>query len=181
MLALGIPMVILCGVGFPVFCSYLLWQNRFRLREMMASDSRSSNTFESQMQKIKLMPLSLLYSGYKPGIVWCEIIQMLRKLVLVVIVVFVDVGFSQATLGSLTVAVTLTIHVHWLPFEDTICNICETLSQLVSYLVFFYIQLSSSSIAFGAIVASSIVGFFCFMCYLIIADFMKKKEISGPV
>jgi len=181
MLALGIPMAILCGVGFPVFCSYLLWQNQFRLREMKASDSRSSNTFESQIQKIKLMPLSLLHSGYKPGMIWCEIIQMLRKLVLVIIVVFVDVGFSQATLGSLTVAVTLTIHVAWLPFEDTICNICETLSQLVSYLVFFYIQVFSSSIAFGAILASFILGFFCFMCYLIIADFIKKNKISGPV
>eukprot|EP00466_Bigelowiella_natans_P018841 jgi/Bigna1/143428/aug1.78_g18136 len=135
MLLLGLPMMVLYVIGFPLSCCYYLWKHRGDMPGSL--DVRTDLTVEEKYNiKRNRMSLYLLYHGYKPKYFMFEILIMMRKAFIASFAVFVLSHSAQANLAVLLIFFSFMVQLKLEPFEDRMCNSVELAGLSTSFLTF---------------------------------------------
>jgi len=188
MMVLGIPMLIVYVLGFPIFCLTMLLKHKMNLPVFMRHRLDLTQKEKFQRQR-RAMPLYLLYNGYKPEFYYFEIIVFARKIAVVVISVFVDQKF-KFLLSVLLITVCMMLQLRCNPFQDFVANSAEFTSLLISFSIvvagLFLEQVSSSSVSnsianFIIIITAMFYGVLSIAILLSLIDNHKNSPILQAV
>eukprot|EP00898_Chlorokybus_atmophyticus_P002166 jgi/Chlat1/2950/Chrsp2S04680 len=170
-LAVGIPGIILFGLGLPIGAYLMLWQRRMKLE--------SEHTVKYY---------GFLYTGYKRSAFFWEFIVTLEKLVLILIAVFLGVlGTQQQVLIALAVAaMCMALNVHAVPYSSPKLNNMQTLAWsgnclllYIAWLLFLPLTSVTStllSIAFAVSYFGTVIMFLALMFSEVYLAYQKKKR-----
>jgi len=135
-LGIGIPMMIMYVIGFPLVSLWLLVQNRDNMWIRWKKESNIDKT-QKDARMIKSLPLFVLFFGYKESYFWYEILILLRKVSILVVASFLVSPITKAAMSILLVVIMLILQVKCMPWNSDFCNIAEILGLTTSFMTYF--------------------------------------------
>ncbi|GAB5360179.1 hypothetical protein AAMO2058_000605300 [Amorphochlora amoebiformis] len=184
MLFLGVPMVVVYVLGFPIICLILLNKFKHILPTRWTNEAETWSPYIRRKKQLVAMKLYLLFHGYKPNFYYFEVVIMVRKLLVVAIAVFFHDQLIQALLATLLVVIVMTIQVRIMPFTGPILNILEFYSLATSFVTFFFGLFLFGNIGYEGEVCISIIilganiVFYCGGFYLFYRDIVRETKME---
>lgn len=119
---IAVPSLIIWGLGIPIFANLVLYKHR---KELDVLEIREKYGF--------------LYNGYKKKYFYWESINMYRKIIIILISVFLKIFgvITQALVVFLVLIVFLFLNIKLLPFTFKSLNDMEILSIMTSMLTIY--------------------------------------------
>ncbi|CDW73142.1 UNKNOWN [Stylonychia lemnae] len=142
-LAVSFPSVIIWALGIPAFALILLMRNR-KIILQIESSQNLSKADKWTIKRIKTR-LGFLFNGYKIKTFYWEIVILYRKILIVMITVFLSSisPETQVLVGLIVILISILLQVKFRPYYTSTLNTMESYSLLVSavtlYSGMFYI------------------------------------------